>query len=314
MMRHFLQSDEWAKFQKAQGKTVYIENQKGWSFMAVLEGSSSRIAKGKRLYVPYGPTAQNIASLEEALEHLVKITKDNEAGYIRLEPTGNISGKELKLLGFIKAARPTQPPQTWQIDLKRSEDDILKAMSSTNRNLFNTAGRKGIKFETTYKQEELKTFLKMIHNMASRTGVKPHSDEYFKLMAKSLFPDQSAGLAFGYYKDKPIVSALFFDDKKAKTRYYAHAGSFDEARKLQANSPLLTYLIMDAKKKGMQTFDFYGVSPADDPNHPWAGFSRFKRSFGGLDKEFLGTWEFPLNKLNYKILNTGRKLAGKIKR
>jgi lipid II:glycine glycyltransferase (peptidoglycan interpeptide bridge formation enzyme) len=107
---------------------------------------------------------------------------------------------------------------------------------------------------------------------------------------------------------------LFFDDHSAKTRYYAHAGSFDEARKLQANSPLLTYLIIDAKKSGMKIFDFYGVSPANEPSNPWAGFSKFKRSFGGYDKKFSGTWEFPLNKLNYKILNTGRKLAGKIKR
>lgn len=309
-----MQSEAWADFQKNQDKQVFLEDQKDWSFLAVLEVSSSKLAKGKRLYVPYGPTAKNTGGLKEALNRLTEIAKENRVNYIRLEPAGDFDNKDLKSLGLIKSVRPTQPPQTWQLDLKQPEDKILMSMSSTNRNLFNTAEKKDIKFEITYDAAELKIFLKMIHSMATRTGMRPHPDKYFELMAKSLFPNKSGGLAIGYHNKKPIVSALFFDDTLAKTRYYAHAGSFDEARKLQANSPLLTYLIMDAKKNGMTVFDFYGVSPPDDPGHPWAGFSKFKRSFGGFDKKFNGTWEFPLNKLNYKILNASRKLAGKIKR
>lgn len=282
--------------------------------MAVLESSSSRLSKSRRLYVPYGPTAANINGLQEALGHMLQIARQYKASYIRLEPMGSFSEKELELLGLIKAERSVQPPQTWQIDLNQSEEDILKSMSQTNRNLYNTADKKEIKFEITYDKNKLKIFLEMIHSMADRTGMKPHPDKYFELMAESLFKDKSAGLAFGYHSGKPIVSALFFDDNKAKVRYYAHAGSFDSARKLQANSPLLTYLIMTAKVQGMKVFDFYGVSSADDTNHPWSGFSKFKRSFGGSDRKFNGTWELPVNKLNYKILVGSRKLAGKIRR
>lgn len=314
MIRHFLQSEVWADFQKIQGKKVFSDHGKDWSFTAVLETGSSRFAKNPRIYVPYGPTAKNLSSLKEALGQLSEIAKENKAAYIRLEPIGNFSKKDLESLGLVKATRSIQPPQTWQLDLTQSKDQILKSMSGTNRNLFNTAASKGMKFDITHDEKKLPIFLKMIHNMASRTGMRPHSDHYFNLMAKSLFPSRSAGLAMGYYENKPIVSALFFDDQKAKTRYYAHAGSFDEARKLQANSPLLTWLIMNAKDRGMKTFDFYGVSPPDDPKHAWAGFSKFKRSFGGYDKEFSGTWEYPINQLNYKILAASRKLAGRIKR
>jgi lipid II:glycine glycyltransferase (peptidoglycan interpeptide bridge formation enzyme) len=314
MVRHFLQSEAWANFQKAQEKTVFFEEQNNWSFMATLESSSNKFAKGKRLYVPYGPTAESISALSDAINRLAGIARQENASYLRVEPMGNFTSDQLKSIGLIQAERTMQPAQTWQLDLTRSEDDILKSMSSTNRNLFSTAEKKGINFETTYDKKKLKIFLDMIHNMASRTGMRPHSDKYFELMAESLFPDQSAGLTFGYHDKKPIVSALYFDDISAKVRYYAHAGSYDSARKLQANSPLLTYLIMDAKKTGMEVFDFYGVAPADKPNHPWAGFSKFKRSFGGFEKKFNGTWEYPTNKLNYKILNTSRKLAAKIKR
>lgn len=314
MMRHFLQSEAWARFQKAQGKRVFSEGQKNWSFMATLESSSSKFAKGSRLYVPYGPAAADIKSLEDAVNRLKEIAKQENAGYLRVEPTGGFSNDRLKSIGLVQAERTMQPAQTWQVDLTQPKEDILMSMSSTNRNLYNTADKKSIKFEITYDIKKLKTFFSMIHDMAARTGMKPHSDKYFRLMAESLFQDKSAGLAFGYHNGEPIVGALFFDDHEAKIRYYAHAGSFEAARKLQANSPLLTYLIIEAKNKGMGIFDFYGVSPADQPNHPWAGFSKFKKSFGGYEKKFNGTWELPLNKLNYKILSTSRKLAGKIKR
>lgn len=282
--------------------------------MAVLESGSSRLLKSKRLYIPYGPTAKNSKGLKEAIDRLQEIAGKYSAAYLRLEPMEQFSEKDLKSLGLIKAERTIQPPQTWQLNLKQPKENILKNMSSTNRNLYNTSDKKGIKFEITYDKKKLKIFLEMIHDMADRTGMKPHSDSYFKLMAESLFENKSAGLVFGYHKGKPIVSALFFDDKKAGIRYYAHAGSFSSSRKLQANSPLLTYLIMDAKEKDMRIFDFYGVAPADDHNHPWTGFSKFKRSFGGYEKKFSGTWELPVNKLNYKILVGSRKLAGKIKR
>ena len=309
-----MQSEAWADFQKARGNEVFLEKQKNWSFMAILENSSSRLAKGKRLYVPYGPTAENLEALDEALQALSAIASNHKAGYIRVEPPGKFSEEELKSKCLIRASRFFQPPQTWQIDLKKPKDEILKHMSSTNRNLFNTAAKKGLKFEISYDLKNLDSFLGMIHNVAARTGIKPHSDRYFELMAKSLFPKRSAGLAFGYLGQKPIVSALFFEDKPAKTRYYAHAGSFDEARKIQANSPLLSYLIMDAKENDMEVFDFYGVSKESDIDHRWAGFSKFKRSFGGYEKQFNGTWELPINKLNYKILSVSRKLTGKIKR
>lgn len=313
MEKHFLQSAEWQKFQQAQGKEVFVESKESWSYIACIEESDTRLVGGKRVYVPYGPSFKTIDGLAEALKSLKKLAIKHKALYVRVEPFGSVPSEQLKRLGLIKAEKSTQPELTWQINLKSSETDILKGMSSTNRNLWNTAGKKGLRFETTYDLKKLDIFLDMIHDMANRTGMRPHDDKYFKLMAESLFDTKSAGLAFGYLDKKPIVGSMFFDDKKAKTRYYAHAGSFGEARKLQANSPLLCYLIFDAKKKGFEVFDFYGVAPIDRTNHPWAGFSKFKRSFGGYEKKFNGTWELPVNKIKYRAFKTSRILVNKLR-
>ena len=34
-------------------------------------------------------------------------------------------------------------------------------------------------------------------------------------------------------------------------------------------------------------------------NHPWAGFTKFKRSFGGHDVTFAGAWDLPLQHSRY---------------
>lgn len=50
---------------------------------------------------------------------------------------------------------------------------------------------------------------------------------------------------------------------------------------------LFNYEIMlDAKRKGHKFYDLYGVSPAGDDKHKWAGISVFKRNLGGTYQYF----------------------------
>jgi len=34
------------------------------------------------------------------------------------------------------------------------------------------------------------------------------------------------------------------------------------------------------KQLGYKYYDFWGIAPSDQPNHPWSGISRFKRGLG----------------------------------
>jgi lipid II:glycine glycyltransferase (peptidoglycan interpeptide bridge formation enzyme) len=53
----------------------------------------------------------------------------------------------------------------------------------------------------------------------------------------------------------------------------------------------------------------FGVSPANQPNHRWAGFSKFKRSFGGYEVAYGGTWEKPIKQVRYSALKFARKIS-----
>jgi lipid II:glycine glycyltransferase (peptidoglycan interpeptide bridge formation enzyme) len=42
-------------------------------------------------------------------------------------------------------------------------------------------------------------------------------------------------------------------------------------------------------------------APTDDPDHKRAGYTRFKRSFGGQVKEYAGMWDFPIHAVKYSL-------------
>ena len=95
-----------------------------------------------------------------------------------------------------------------------------------------------------------------------------------------------------------IAGALVYDDQT--TRYYAHAGADYQHRKLNAGVALLSEMIFEAKERGLEQFDFYGITDSDDPHHPWAGFTAFKKSFGGQERRSLGTWQKVTRPLRYR--------------
>ena len=292
---HFLQSRGWAAFQEKLGKKIYYASDKNWSWAALYEANSF----GSRLYVPYGPTASSPASLTKAISTLVECANELDADFVRIEPAAPNAKKILRQLHAKRAHRDIQPKNTLIKDLDRPDDELFAEMMSTNRRLYRRAAETGFTFRQSYDPAELSIFLDMVHQVAERTGIQPHSDSYFESMAEALFPLKAAALFIAEHNGAPVATSIVFEN--ANTRYYAHAGNAESARKLQPGVYLVGHLIFDAKAQGKKYFDYYGVAPPHAPkSHKWAGFSQFKRSFGGREVEYSGTWEIPIRKTRYQ--------------
>ena len=91
-------------------------------------------------------------------------------------------------------------------------------------------------------------------------------------------------------------------------RYYAHAATDEEHRKLMAGTIILIQMIVDAKESGMETYDFWGITTSEDPKHPWYGFTQYKKSFGGEQVDYAGTWDLPVKKARYSLYKIVRKI------
>jgi lipid II:glycine glycyltransferase (peptidoglycan interpeptide bridge formation enzyme) len=303
LQAHILQRHEWGQFQNALRCRTFYASGDMWSWLAVLEKGRF----GNRLYCPYGPTVQKAKALGPALNALRACAKAVGAMYIRVEPQGPLAEKDFVKFGLQPAHRNIQPRYTWVKDLTKTEDELLAEMSATNRNLYRTADNKGVSFRASTDPKDTGIFLDMIHEVAGRNAITPHPDDYFKIMAATLMPLGALKLYVAEAGDKAVATSLVLDSPT--TRYYAHAGSYASARRLHPGTPLVGRMLFDAKADGKTAFDFYGIAPPDQPNHPWAGFTQFKQSFGGHTVDRHGTWELPVNKLTYGLYRLAAKFV-----
>ena len=288
---HFLQSSHWAAFNIALDKQVFYAHGAGWQCLAILE----RARSGTRLYCPYGPVATTEAGFVHALEALTHLAKQHNALFVRIEPFTPNNHFALGDYKLKPALKNIQPAQTWVQQLSQSDDELLAQMTPTNRNLYRNAKSKDLYIRASDNPKDISIFLTMIHDVAAHTGMQPHTDHYYTTMANVLLPRKAGMLYIAEHATSPVAAAFVFDSPT--TRYYAHAGNLLEARKLHPGSPLVTTMMFDAKKQGQRQFDFVGVAPINEPKHPWAGFSAFKKAFGGEYKTYLGTWELPTHPL-----------------
>ena len=307
-MDYFLQGPAWADFQRALGRTVHEQAGPGWRFLAVEESNPA----GKLLYAPYGPVAESLAAFDAALAALTDLARGCGAVFVRIEPVSAgfgaaDAGDVLRRRGLRPAPANQQPELSWIVDLDRDFKDVLADMKPVNRNLYRNIHKKDVTFRTSQDPEDIRVLLNFLHLTAARNGFKPQSDEYLSQVARSLMPAGAATLFIAERHGGPIAAALAYDS--ADTRTYAHAALDDSHRKLSAGIPLLVTLMADAKEKGLKYVDLWGVAPADQPEHKWAGFTAFKKSFGGREIAYPGTWDLPVKKLRYRAYQLARHAA-----
>ena len=64
----------------------------------------------------------------------------------------------------------------------------------------------------------------------------------------------------------------------------------------------------------MAVYDFGGISgDCQNPDNPHYGLWRFKHGFGGYMKEFVGEFDYVINKPVYKLYNVATKILEKIR-
>lgn len=299
---HFLQSSAWQSFHQALGHTVLTDSGDDWSYLAIVEQAHGI----KRLYCPYGPTAISESGLTAALAALKSVARDQGAAYIRLQPLGLIISDDIRHQHNLSVITYSQPSETWTIDLTNSQDELLAAMKQNTRNVVRNYHKKGLTYRTSQDPSEISHLLRLLHGVATHNQISIHSDDYLTTQATSLLSTGSAQLHFIEYQSAVIAAALTYQDDT--TVYYAHAAADHEYRKTGASTALVGEILLGAKANGKTTFDLFGVTTSDDPNHRWAGFTRFKQSFGGQLQTLSQTYELPVRSLLYRFYSLLRKL------
>jgi lipid II:glycine glycyltransferase (peptidoglycan interpeptide bridge formation enzyme) len=213
------------------------------------------------------------------------------------------------------ASADIQPPDTVQLDLALSEEDLLSGMKPKWRYNIRLGEKKGVTVSCLLGAEAETTgvdaFYALYLETASRDGIAIHSRDYYRdLIAHA---EASMARASRSPFDKPVSVRVYLARHEEDTlaaiitlfcgeeAVYLYGASSNVKRNLMPAYSLQWKAIRDAKGAGCLRYDFYGMPPKDDPTHPMYGLYRFKTGFGGAIVHRVGSLDVPARPIAYAL-------------
>lgn len=202
--------------------------------------------------------------------------------------------------GYKLAPMYFQAEYTMVLDLTRSEDEIMANMRKNTRYYVRRSEREGVKVRISQDPQDLKVLFELYQETVERQEFIPYDFDFFKTEFEIFHADDLTDIYIAEYDGKPVAAAMmvYFD----KGAYYHHGASIRLENDVYAPYLLQWEAIKNAKRRGMETYDFFGVAPNDDEDHPRAGLTKFKRGFGGERVRWMHTLDYPVNPLRYWIM------------
>ena len=305
----FLQSWEWGSLQENLGRTVIRLTSEHFTSLLI----KKRLLLGKNcLYAPRGPVTKDpidFNRFQEFLDEARRRAEDANTIFLRAEP--NIKNRELaadllRQAGFSKT-KPVQPETSLMLNLNQSEEALLKNMEHDTRYAIRAALRRGVKIirlkSRSDKAERFNDFWNVFKETQARHSLKYYSQDYYKEVVK-LDGQCRSEMYLGTFGNQTICGALVIIFGKNST--YLYSGSRAGFSRYNAPTLLLWEAIASAKKEGGARFDFWGINTE---RKKWAGLTAFKKSFGGEEFKYAGTWDHPLDKKWYLLYRLASRFA-----
>jgi lipid II:glycine glycyltransferase (peptidoglycan interpeptide bridge formation enzyme) len=294
-------------------------------------------------------SGQESRILDLLFDEIKKIAKKEKTMFLRIDPPIK-TDQESGIMNYEcfsnlkKSPNEIQPKNTLILDLTKSEGELLKEMKQKTRYNIRLAGKKELRITSlAYWQagqelrmdnkkvfkEKFEEFWKLTKETSRRDKFSSHNKNYYWKMLESLsecdinegeqtFVRLQARLYLAEYNNKIIAAniVLFFGD----VAVYLHGASSNEHRNLMAPYLLQWRQILDAKKAGCKRYDFWGVSATKATlanvnfvSDTWGGITRFKKGFGGGEKNNIGAYDLVFDNIGYAIYRFMRKIKDILK-
>jgi lipid II:glycine glycyltransferase (peptidoglycan interpeptide bridge formation enzyme) len=255
--------------------------------------------RGSFLHVRHGPVfaSSSPSFMREATVFLSQHARKEGVWFVRVSPQIAATPEHDDLLRQL-SYRPApihamDAEQCWVLDLSATEEELLSHMRKTTRYEIRQAQKLGVNVKVSKDAKDVSAFLGLYGKTATRHGFIPHKGlkEEFLVFNKQ----NKAQLFLGYYEGALVSGAIvLFVGSQA---IYHHGASI--LSKAPVSALVQWSAIVEAKKRGMKVYNFWGIAPEDKKNHPWRGITLFKKGFGGREVNFLHAQDLPVSPLYF---------------
>lgn len=316
---NFLQSWGWGEFHKNLGKQIFrtgfFKNNK---LIGVMLSVIEPAKRGKYLTVPGGPIMDwgNKKIVNEFTNQIKLIARENDCVFIRVRPqikSDDFSKNIFKNLGFITAPMHLHAELTSQLEITKSDEELLTQMRKGTRYEIKKAIKENIKISISTDEKDIQKFYDLQMETAKRQKFVPFSYKFLHEQFKVFSENGNVLLYKATFGDKLLAQAfvIFYGSEAV----YHYGASTNEGRRYPGAYLIQWEAIREAKKRSMTRYNFWGVAPENISDHRFAGLSLFKRGFGGEDFEYLHAQDLVINKTRYFInyaVESLRKIIRKV--
>lgn len=249
-------------------------------------------------YLPRGPQAE-AGREHEVLAAVGGYVRENHKSVaLSIEPdwaADTVAVATLPAVGWVKSASTILIPRTLILDLTRTEDELLGAMSKKTRQYIRKSGREALTYRPVL-AAELPQLMAVYKDTAERAGFGIHQDSYYADIARNLGDNSPI---YGAFDGSTLVSFLWLATS-GSTAFELYGGMSEEGSRLRANFALKWLAIQEMKARGITRYDFNGL--LND------GVSKFKFGFADHEDMLAGTWDLALSPL-YPVFAKALPLA-----
>lgn len=310
----FLSSWEWWDFQALAWKKVvrlwiYNNDKLVWLLPLIVN-------KAKRwtyLFAAHSPMILEDYSFFEVINWLIEeikeIWKIEWADFIRFNsPVKNTKSNKAKFnkLGFIDAPMHEHAEDTHILDLSNSEEELFNNIKKGDRYYINRAKKEWVEIVKWNKKENIDKLKEMHKKHSEKVWYHAFSDDFIDNLYECFWDN----ITTIWTKYNWLTESILMTIKFWKSCVYYIAASDILNHKFSPNYLCQWEAIIDAKNKWCITYNFWWVSPDDNPKHPISWVTKFKRKFWWQDYSLLHAQDLPLtNKywFNYLIETIRRK-------
>ena len=276
-------------------------------------------------YVPHGPLWDRDAPdaagiLERLVGGINEQAKAERAIVVKVDPRatappgpGDLAG-HLRALGFNPARHDLQARTTRVVHLLDGGDELMGTWDKDARNLVRRSAKEGVTTATDRdgNATAIAAFHGLLEATSSRAGFRIRSLAFLETLARELAASGGWFLTIASLGERPIAGAVAL--RTGDRAIYAYGASLREPGLKHANGAYaaLSATMRALAEDGVRTLDLWGVVEPGDPegDAEWAGFSAFKRQFGGEPLRHPGTFDLVIDPLFYRLRDVRERLRG----
>ncbi len=258
-------------------------------------------------YVPEGPVLPSDESIAgEVFERILEFIENERRTERRIVSHLRIEPRWQHLPGFVRGFRAlppfvdrfVEPRNTLCIDLRPTEEAILAQMKPKGRYNVRVAQRHGVTVVEDASEQGLADFVSIHEKTAARQGIQAKPPRYFRTLVDILSSLQRGSIFFAEYEGTRLAVAVvvYFGGRAT----YFFGGSLDVHRHVMAPYVLQFEAMRRSKARGHEWYDLWGISPKDEPGHPWQRIAVFKHMFGGVEINLVPTLDLVYDQAAYE--------------